>query len=30
MVEAQRIVPRSLVVRVAGKMMRKSFGGSEK
>ncbi|MGI8917526.1 MAG: SDR family NAD(P)-dependent oxidoreductase [Pyrinomonadaceae bacterium] len=30
MVEAQRVVPRSLVVRVAGKMMRKSFGESEK
>ena len=26
MVEAQRVVPRSAVVRVAGRMMRKSFG----
>ncbi len=30
MVEAQRFVPRSVVVRVAGRMMRKSFGESEK
>lgn len=30
MVEAQRVVPRSAVVRVAGKMMRKSFGENEK
>lgn len=30
MVEAQRLLPRSAVVRVAGKMMRKSFGESEK
>ena len=30
MVEAQRFIPRSVVVRVAGRMMRKSFGESEK
>ena len=30
MVEAQRLLPRSAVVRVAGRMMRKSFGESEK
>jgi short-subunit dehydrogenase len=30
MVEAQRLLPRSAVVRVAGRMMRKSFGEREK
>lgn len=30
MVEAQRLIPRSVVVRVAGRMMRKSFGEGEK
>jgi short-subunit dehydrogenase len=30
MVEAQRLIPRSVVVRVAGRMMRKSFGETEK
>lgn len=30
MVEAQRFIPRSAVVRVAGRMMRKSFGDTKK
>ena len=30
MVEAERFVPRSVVVRVAGRMMRKSFGENDK
>jgi short-subunit dehydrogenase len=30
MVEAERFVPRSVVVRVAGRMMRKSFGDNDK
>jgi short-subunit dehydrogenase len=30
MVEVERLVPRSVVVRVAGRMMRKSFGENDK
>jgi short-subunit dehydrogenase len=30
MVEAERVVPRSVVVRLAGRMMRKSFGENDK
>lgn len=30
MVEAERLIPRSVVVKVAGKMMRKSFGENDK